>query len=310
MKKYLSKILICPVCKFNLEIKKKSQISCVNKKCIHCITSPFKHINSKPLLISELLCDTVFDSSNITNVNRSNKIINTILQKLIGDNEITKNNCSKFLYALSKINNTKRILVIGSGKPGEGTSKLWKDESFFKIGIDIYESRHVDIIADAHYLPFADETFDGIWIQAVLEHVASPTVVVEEIHRVLVKNGIVYSEIPFMQQVHEGGYDFTRFTLVGHRYLFKKFKHISSGNVLGPEIALAWSIKYLIWAIFRSRYLAKIIGILLILIFKPLKFFVSKKSAFDSSSGTFLLSSKNDKEISQKQAVNFYKGMV
>ena len=37
-------------------------------------------------------------------------------------------------------------------------------------------------------------------------------------------SGIVYAETPFMQQVHEGAYDFTRYTVLGHRYLFKKFK--------------------------------------------------------------------------------------
>ncbi len=51
-----------------------------------------------------------------------------------------------------------------------------------------------------------------------------PERVVSEIARVLKPAGMVYSEIPFMQQVHEGAYDFTRFTDSGQRWLFRQFK--------------------------------------------------------------------------------------
>ena len=74
----------------------------------------------------------------------------------------------------------------------------------------------------AHYLPFKDETFDGVWIQAVLEHVVSPETVVKEIFRVVKNHGLIHSEIPFMQQIHMGKNDFTRYTASGHRFLFKK----------------------------------------------------------------------------------------
>ncbi len=50
----------------------------------------------------------------------------------------------------------------------------------------------------------------------------------KEIHRVLKDDGIVYADTPFMQQVHEGAYDFTRFTLSGHRWLFKNFALLDS----------------------------------------------------------------------------------
>ena len=70
------------------------------------------------------------------------------------------------------------------------------------------------MIADAHYIPFRDGSFQGVLIQAVLEHVIEPEKVVGEIHRVLAKDGVVYSEI-FMQQVHEGAFDITRFSISG-----------------------------------------------------------------------------------------------
>ncbi|CAH2407660.1 hypothetical protein MES5069_620012 [Mesorhizobium escarrei] len=35
-----------------------------------------------------------------------------------------------------------------------------------------------------------------------------------------------------MQQVHEGAYDFTRFTELGHRWLFRRFETISRGALV------------------------------------------------------------------------------
>ena len=64
-------------------------------------------------------------------------------------------------------------------------------------------------------MPFKE--IDLVIIQAVLEHVMYPNKVVSEIYRVLKNDGLIYSETPFMQQVHEGPYDFSRFTESGHR---------------------------------------------------------------------------------------------
>jgi hypothetical protein len=45
--------------------------------------------------------------------------------------------------------------------------------------------------------------------------------------------GVVYDETPCMKHVHEGPYDFTRFTASGHHYLFKNFSQICSGVTAG-----------------------------------------------------------------------------
>jgi len=80
----------------------------------------------------------------------------------------------------------------------------------------------------------ASASVDGVLIQAVLEHVLDPAQVVGEIHRVLRPDGLVYAETPFLQQVHAGPNDFTRFTSSGHRYLFRAFAEIAAGPVAGP----------------------------------------------------------------------------
>ena len=62
---------------------------------------------------------------------------------------------------------------------------------------------------------------DAVVIQAVLEHVLDPDQVVREIHRVLRPGGLIYAETPFLQQVHAGPYDFTRYTASGRRAVFR-----------------------------------------------------------------------------------------
>ena len=80
------------------------------------------------------------------------------------------------------------------------------------ISFDVYASPATQFVGDGHSIPLADGSVDGVIVQAVLEHVLEPTIVADEIHRVLRTGGIVYADTPFLQQVHEGAYDFTRFT--------------------------------------------------------------------------------------------------
>ena len=145
------------------------------------------------------------------------------------------------------------MLVVGGGGRGSGTDALYAAKGVRVVGTDVYASPDVEILADGHQLPFADASFHGVWIQAVLEHVVAPSEVVAEIARVLVDGGLVYAETPFLQPVHERAYDFTRFTRSGHRWLFRGFTEIASGTIGGPASGLLWSIRYLARALFRSE---------------------------------------------------------
>ena len=108
-----------------------------------------------------------------------------------------------------------------------------------------------------------------------------------EIHRILKKNGIVYAETPFLQQVHEGAYDFTRFTVLGHRYLFKQFQRIDSGGLRGVGVVLAWSTRAFVKGMIRSTLISK-------LVFIPVRYFLAiiekladPKSLNDTNSGSY-----------------------
>ena len=152
-----------------------------------------------------------------------------------------------------------RVLVVGGGEDAHGLRPLVEEGDVTSITFDIYASALTDFVADAHSIPLPDESVDCVVIQAVLEHVLDPWRVVAEIHRVLRSDGVVYAETPFMQQVHEGAYDFTRFTESGHRWLFRRFHLIESGAIGGPVLVSAWTVEYLLRGLKAPRKIRSLI---------------------------------------------------
>lgn len=286
------------------------RLHCSDKECcFHSSKAGFQYIEDIPILINEERCDTIFNRKNVGKLvtRKNDNFMLRVLKKLLASGTITSQNIKKFKNELPT-DGPKRILIVGSGKPGNDTLELWSDQHLDIIGFDIYHSSYTDILADAHYMPFKDSSFDGVVIQAVLEHVMEPHKVVNEIHRVLSDDGMVYSEIPFMQQVHEAAYDFTRFTMTGHIALFKNFEPMEYGGNKSSNVALAWSIRYFFLALTRNKSVASAIGLIAGLILNPFAKLMSHKAAFDSSSGTFYLGRKSSKRLQHAEIIKFYRG--
>jgi SAM-dependent methyltransferase len=255
--------LVCP-CENRSTLKDIGEgYICKDQNCIHHSNKNSFNLNGGvPVIISEEKTDTLCESSRVASyVSRQSretlvgKII-THAKKLQGTSPASKKNCEDFLTFVSANSENPRILIIGSGEVGSAADRL--NTAGVKVtGIDIYVTEYVDLVCDAHYLPFESESFDGVWIQAVLEHVMDPAKVVNEIHRVLRKDGTVYAETAFMQPVHEGAYDFTRFTVLGHRYLFKSFDLVDMGGVASVVSSLSWAIKYFFLAVTGSKKMLK-----------------------------------------------------
>ena len=134
---------------------------------------------------------------------------------------------------------------------------------------------NVDIICDIHDLPFKDESVDAISNIAVLEHVKSPNLVLEEIHRVLKPGGKVFSVIPFMQPFHASPNDFQRYTLPGIEFLHNDFEKVDSGVYAGPLSAFLWVLQEFIASTLSlgSIRVRILLTILLMILLWPLKFF-------------------------------------
>ena len=219
----------------------------------------------------------------------------------------TEENINHIIRLIPKENNNPRILIVGGGTVGQGTEFFYENPRIELVSFDIYASPFVQFIADAHQIPLPDESFDAVIVQAVLEHVLVPENVVSEIYRILKENGIVYAETPFLQHVHEGAYDFTRYTESGHRYLFRRFELIKSGVSAGAGTQLLWSLDNFFRGLFRSKKLGKVIK----LFFFWLQYcdkLIPDSYNMDSASEVFFLGKKRDREIDGKEIISHYKG--
>lgn len=201
-----------------------------------------------------------------------------------------------------------RVLVVGGGTVGNGLDALYAaGDDVEVIALDLYGSELTQLVADAHAIPLAGGSVDAVVVQAVLEHVIDPGQVVAEIHRVLTEDGLVYAETPFLQHVHAGAYDFTRFTPSGHRYLFRRFEEIDAGPVAGPGTQLLWSVDHLVRGLSRSQLAGRVARALLFWL-RYLDRWVPRTFASDSASGVFFLGRRSTTEVSRREIISYYPG--
>ena len=126
--------------------------------------------------------------------------------------------------------------------------------------------------------------------------------------------GLVYAETPFMQQVHMGPYDFTRFTHSGHRRMFRNFAEIASGPVSGPGSALAWSYQYFLMSFSARkpwRGFARAFASLTSFYLKYLDYYlIDRPGAVDAASGFFFSGRKQESILADRELVNYYRGAI
>jgi len=204
-----------------------------------------------------------------------------------------------------------RVLIVGGSVLGKHMDVL------LTAGIELVETDiaigpRTQLIVDAHSIPFADGTFDAVIAQAVLEHVADPYGCVAEFHRVLKDDGFMYAETPFMQQVHGGAYDFTRFTHLGYLRLFRNFALIDSGAVSGAGTALAWAFEYFLLSFSRSRPVRNTFsGFSRVAVFF-LKYFdapvIDSDATLDAASGFYFYGKKAGRTLTDRELLKFYRG--
>jgi uncharacterized protein YbaR (Trm112 family) len=309
------RLLQCPVCKAKLEVIDE-QFQCKNIEC----NIVFPIINGIPVLINETnsvfsINDFVSQKDTFFNIQSQNMFKETIKRIMpdISRNIKGKENYDKLAKLLLKQSKTPTVLVLGGSILGKGMEALTLS-SVELVDSDVSFGPRTKLISDSHDIPFQNESFDGVIVQAVLEHVVNPYQCVEEIHRVLKKDGIVYAETPFIQQVHGGCYDFHRFTHLGHRRLFRKFNEIESGSVCGPGMALAWSYQYFLLSFFKSKYFRKIIAVFTIFTSFFLKYFdyylIDKTGTLDAASGYFFMGQKSCEVLSDKELIKSYRGLI
>jgi SAM-dependent methyltransferase len=301
----------CPRCRSALEFS-DSSVRCGNAACRYSNEPGFPIVDGRPALIdfdnSVIDRDRLLASAAATYMRRPGALKLRLFRVLFGVDGSAAYAAEKFHALCTRRGLSRpRLLVIGGGAAGSGMDALYARNYFDIITSDIYASPLVQLIADAHAIPFLDDSFDAVWVQAVLEHVLQPERVVEEIHRVLRPGGLIYAGTPFMQQVHEGAYDFTRFTQLGHRWLFRRFDCIAEGAQGGPGVALQWAIRVFVGGLTRSTK----VGRLAELAFFWLRYFdnlIPAPWVSDGAAGVWFLGQQSDKTVTPKEIIGQYRG--
>ena len=193
----------------------------------------------------------------------------------------------------------KKVLNIGSSAINGLGHRLWINQNFQNVThLDIEKGEDVDVVGDAHDLPFGKSVYDSVIMQAVVEHLHSPSIAIKEAFRVLKKGGYLYLEVPFLQGYHADPHDYQRYTLNGLEKLTERYGvTVLLGVSSGPFSFLVWWIRDFFSNISNNRLINLIIRFILSWIFFPLKYldlvFRNTESAKRLASEYFILIKKN-----------------
>jgi SAM-dependent methyltransferase len=113
-----------------------------------------------------------------------------------------------------------RVADVGCGdRPYE---PLFSGRAADFVGIDLFESPRVDVVASADALPFEDREFDCVLAIGVLQYVSRPLKALEESWRILRPGGALFLSAHGIGFTDRGGPDRWRWTQQGLRSLFEQ----------------------------------------------------------------------------------------
>ena len=315
----LQSAIRCPICQSSLELA-GGRLRCLGDHC----AATFPVVDGIPILLNEER--SIFSTESLANQARSRtphsspppSSLKDVLKRFIPGlslNVVGRDNFRTYTDLILKMATHPKVLVVGGKNEGEGFDVLVSSAPPIELAeTDVVFGPRTMLICDSHDLPFQSGFFDGVVVQAVLEHVVDPFRCVEEIYRVLRPEGLIYAETPFIQQVHEGRFDFTRFTHLGHRHLFRRFKEVSSGAVCGTGMALAWTYRYFLLSLSDSPIVRNLLDTFARFTAFPLKWFdryTSKRAgAFDAASAYYFLGTKSDSVLSDRELIKLYRGRI
>jgi SAM-dependent methyltransferase len=157
------------------------------------------------------------------------------------------------------------ILDMGAGVRAQTRKGTFKKASY--VSVDIDQNYNISAVADIHFLPFKDSSFDAVICTQVLEHVRDPIRSCEELYRVMKLGGLVFITLPFVWREHAKPVDFWRFTSFGCYNLLKEagFSHIEIVSNGGYFIVLDYILRRLGYRLFGQTF-----GRVIAILYKPI----------------------------------------
>lgn len=196
-----------------------------------------------------------------------------------------------------------KILVVGAGKRRYRGDVTYTDVAF---------TDGISCVCDSHDIPFPDQSFDAVISDSVLEHVCDPPRCVLEYFRVLKPNGFVFANTPFLQPVHLGAHDFTRYTFLGHRRLFRHFDEVASGPCGGPVYSGIHLFREQLLCLTdnrRAQSILRLIGLLLTYPVRYLDLALGKtEQSYNSGCAFYFLGRKREVPIPDREILKMFRG--
>ena len=148
----------------------------------------------------------------------------------------------------ARIERGESVLTIGAGgEVGDLLGDYARRQGFAVTSFDIDEKYGPDMLGDICAYDFGETAFDVIVLSEVLEHVHSPHLAIENIHRVLKNEGRLILTVPFIFPIHERPHDYFRYTRYGLEFLLREFRDVrisernswaEAVNVLAPRLVV------------------------------------------------------------------------
>ena len=142
------------------------------------------------------------------------------------------------VYSLSDISRGKKVADIGCGygkkrKIVESAGGEW-------VGVEPFDGGAHTVVGDAENLPFENESFDVVLMDAVLEHIPNVSNAFSEVSRILRKDGLFVGYVAYMECFHEISYSHLSFKAMEHFSAINKMKleKISGGSRFGIDYHL------------------------------------------------------------------------
>lgn len=126
-----------------------------------------------------------------------------------------------FRTILQSLLDDQLVLEIGSGS-------MQLDDPCI-IRMDVTLTPYVDIVADAHHLPFLPGSLGYIFSMAVFEHLRNPFQAAQSMHEVLKDGGFIYHECNFNFAYHGYPHHYFNATLQGLEQVFAHFRPLRNG---------------------------------------------------------------------------------
>lgn len=279
IKNKLKTILRCPACESSDELVETNESKLC---CTHCQVA-YEIVNGIPILLDPKKSSELFHNYQMNKSESwvsldketcgfhfSRKFVETKFKRL---NRIL--NFIKYPYvpvwqppSFSELHDHYSkgglVLHLGGGEtnpPLEG----W-------VNLDILPYTSVDVVGDARRLPCADDTFDLIVSNSMLEHIVQFHEVISECYRVLKPGGYIWMCVPQVCGRHHT-VDYWRWTLPGLKETLKRFEIVSEGARIGTGPFMALLMEATVEAALpRPSFFKEIIRTCILWIALPIRF--------------------------------------